>query len=500
MAGGTVMVEWFLRGLRRNGAGVALRIGTHSATYRQLHEHASALAGDLVAAFGGSPRRVGLLATGSERAYAGMIAAGYAGAAVVPLNPGFPAERTRQMIDAAELDALIVDDAGQVALGELGSVAQDLPVVGEPTGKPLAEPLLAGPDDVAYILFTSGSTGRPKGVPVLHSNIGAYLEFVHDRYQFGPEDVFSHTFDLTFDPAMCDLFASWGSGGVAVAVPQRAYAALPRFVAKHGITVWHSGPTVISLVRKCSGLAPGCLPSVRLSLFCSEPLLATDALDWAAATSNGILDNTYGPTETTITCTVHRFDRETSPGVSVNGVVPIGAIYPGNECLVYDADTGAEGPVGELCVAGSQVFPGYLDPADDEGRFLVHEGRRWYRTGDLVRCLDGGEYAWLGRTDHQVKIRGVRIELPEVEHMVARLDGVQRAIAVASDGVLVVFYVGDERPAGELAAELREFLPQALIPHRWVFVDEFPLSTNRKIDRKVLAALAADLVAAGVAR
>ncbi|WP_243753971.1 AMP-binding protein [Labedaea rhizosphaerae] len=483
--------------MRRNGDGSALRLGTRSSSYRQLHEHASALAGDVVGACGGSPRRVGLLATGSERAYAGVIASGYAGAAVVPLSPGFPAERTRQMIEAAELDAVIVDDAGQAVVAELGDALRDIPVIGDPVGKPLAEPLLAESEDIAYILFTSGSTGRPKGVPVSHGNIGAYLDFVHDRYEFGPADVFSHTFDLTFDPAMCDLFASWGSGGVAVSVPQHAYASLARFVAKHEISVWHSGPTVISLVRRVGGLSAGCFPSLRLSLFCSEPLLAADALDWSAAACNAILDNTYGPTETTITCTVHRFDPRTSPGRSVNGVVPIGAIYPGNECLVHDADTGTAAAEGELCVAGSQVFPGYLDPADDEGRFLTFEGRRWYRTGDLVRCLDGGEYAWLGRTDHQVKIRGVRIELPEVEHAVRRLAGVRQAIAVASQGNLLVFCVGDERPTSVLAAELREFLPQALVPHRFVFVDELPLSTNRKIDRKALAVRADELVAAG---
>jgi amino acid adenylation domain-containing protein len=372
-------------------------------------------------------------------------------------------------------------------------------VVGEPSGKPLAEPLLASPDDVAYILFTSGSTGRPKGVPVLHSNIGAYLEFVHDRYEFTSADVFSHTFDLTFDPAMCDLFAAWGSGGVAVFVPQHAYSSLARFIARHEITVWHSGPTVISLVRRVGGLRAGCFPTLRWSLFCSEPLLAADAADWSAAASNCTLDNTYGPTETTITCTVHRWRPESSPRRSVNGVVPIGAIYPGNECLVYDAHTDSEAAVGELCVAGSQVFPGYLDPADDEGRFLERNGRRWYRTGDLVRCLDGGEYAWLGRTDHQVKIRGVRIELPEVEHAVRRLSGVRAAIAVAVRGELVVFCIGDERPVGELTDELGTFLPRALIPHRFLFVDEFPLSTNRKIDRKVLTARAEQFVSARVA-
>ena len=484
---------WFLRGARADPEAVALRIGRESFTYRRLHERALALAGELLARGGERrPRRVGLLAARSEQAYAGVLAAGYAQAAVVPLNPDFPAERTRQMIAAAELDALLVDEHGLAVVPELAEVLPGVPIVHEPgAAAPLERPGTPGPDEIAYILFTSGSTGRPKGVPVLHRNVGAYLRFIHDRYRFGPADVFSQTFDLTFDLAMFDLFAAWGSGGTLVSMPPRAFASVPAFVAQHGITVWFSSPSVIPFLRRRHALPPGALAGLRYSLFCGEPLLSGDAAAWQAAAPDARVENLYGPTELTISCSVHRWDPATSPDRCVNDIVPIGTLHPGSGHLLLDADGEPHPDSGELCVTGPQMFPGYLDPADDEGRFLEHGTRRWYRTGDLVRRQPDGELVYLGRRDHQVKIHGIRVELAEVESALRRCGGVTDAVAVALDGVLFAFCVGEPRSATSLIEELAVFFPKALIPLHYEYLDEFPLNANRKTDRPVLAARAA---------
>jgi amino acid adenylation domain-containing protein len=488
---------WFLRGAARDPEAEALRIGAHRYTYRHLHEHALAVAGGLVAATGGRPRRVGLLAARSERAYAGTLAAGYAGAAVVPLNPEFPAERTSRMIAAAGLDALLVDAAGAARLPGLAGDLDGIPVIAEPTGPPLERPRTPAPDDTAYILFTSGSTGRPKGVPVLHRNVDAYLRHVQDRYRFTADDVFSQTFDLTFDLAMFDLFTAWGSGGTLVGVAPQAFLALPDFVAQHGITVWFSSPSVISLVRRLRRLTPGALPSLRHSLFCGEPLLRQDAADWQAAAPASHVENLYGPTELTISCSVHRWDPQSSPDMCVNDIVSIGTLHDGMRYLLAGADGRPTGGTGELCVTGPQMFPGYLDPDDDTGRFLHHGGERWYRTGDMVRELPGGELAYLGRRDHQVKVRGVRVELTEVEWGLRRCAGVQDAVAVAVDGELVAFYLGEERPPADLIDELGTFFPRYMIPLCFEHLDEFPLNANRKTDRPALAARAARLLPGG---
>jgi amino acid adenylation domain-containing protein len=491
------LAGWFQRGLRRSANREALRIGRNSFSYQTLHERALALAGDVVAQAGPRPRRVGLLAARTFQAYAGVLAAQYAGAAVVPLNPDFPAERTIAMMRAAGLDALIVDERGAGLLPRLAGALDGVPVVAEPTGVPLSAPIQAGPDDIAYILFTSGSTGRPKGVPVLHRNVDAYLRFVHARYEFGPDDVFSQTFELTFDLAMFDLFAGWGAGGSVVCVPPRALGSLDRFLTEQGVTVWFSAPSAIGFVRGMGALGPDTMPKLRWSLFCGEPLLARDAAGWQAAAPGSRVENLYGPTELTISCSVYRWDPHSTLEHCVNGIVPIGTMHTGMRYLIHDPELGPDAETGELCVAGDQMFPGYLDPQDDEGRFLVHGGERWYRTGDLVRRLDGGDLAYLGRRDHQVKISGVRVELAEVEWALRRVSGITDAVAAAHDGALVAFCAGERRPLVEIAEELATFLPRVLVPRRFIFVDEFPLNSNRKVDRKALAARIDEPVLAG---
>jgi amino acid adenylation domain-containing protein len=486
---GRGLPDRFLHGWQLDPQREAVRVGGRSLSYQALHARALAIAGELVAD-GRVPRRVGLLAARTERAYAGLLAALYAGAAVVPLQPAFPAERTSRMIVAAQLDALIVDAHGARVAPGLADALDGVPVVDELTHPPLAEPRSQGPEDVAYILFTSGSTGVPKGVPVLNRNVDAYLGAVQCRYGFSPAEVFSQTFDFTFDLAMFDLFAAWGAGATVVCTPVRALTRLPDFIAANGITVWFSTPSVISLVRRLRGLAPGDLPTLRWSLFCGEPLLGRDAADWQAAASASTVENLYGPTELTISCSVHRWDPLTSPHLCINDVVPIGRLHSGMHYRV-------EG--GELCVTGEQMFPGYLDPDDDAGRFLDADGKRWYRTGDLVRPVGDGELAYLGRADSQVKIRGVRVELAEVEWAFRRVAGITDAVAVAVAGELVVLYVGERRPYAAIAAEVAGMLPRALVPRYVDCLEEFPLNANRKVDRKALATRAAAVVASGAA-
>jgi non-ribosomal peptide synthetase component F len=333
---------WFLRGAAIDPDAEALRIGARSFSYRHLHERALALAGSLTAALGGPARRVGLLAARSEQAYAGMLAPGYAGGAVVPLNPEYPAERTRRMIAAAGLDALLVDASGAQILPELADELGSAPVIAEPTGPPLDRPLASSPDDVAYIMFTSGSTGRPKGVPILHRNVDAYMKHVHRRYPLGPQDAFAQIADLTFDMSIFDVYAAWGCGGTLVSVPPQVFAALPAFIAHHRITVWFSSPSVIALARRMRALAPGSLAGLRVSLFCGEPLLRQDAADWYEATGSpshappiaGIRISRRKAASTTwcrsAPCTPGR--RTSSTGRPATMLIPGSCASPGRRC------------------------------------------------------------------------------------------------------------------------------------------------------------------------
>ncbi|PRY01754.1 AMP-binding protein [Allonocardiopsis opalescens] len=504
----------FLRGLSAAPDRPAFYLGARSATYREVHERALLWAGALRRAAGGTPAPVGVLAGKGETAYTGILAGLYAGAVVVPLHPMFPAARTRQMLKAAGVGALITDERGGAALPELLGADHGLPVLapaeapgaagaGTVAARPedaLDRPCPAGTDDTAYVLFTSGSTGRPKGVPITHGSTHHYFRLLDARYDFSSRDVFSQTFDLNFDCAMFDLFCAWGAGASVVAVPPSAYRDLPAFCAERGLTVWFATPSAIGLTRRMGGLAPGSLPSLRWSFFAGEALRCRDAEDWQRAAAGSVVENLYGPTELTVTVTAHRWDPDASRKLGVNGVVPIGTLHDGHEELLIGADGEPAETEGELCVAGPQLTPGYLDPEDGAGRFLDRDGRRWYRTGDRVRRVGGGELAYLGRLDAQVQVQGWRVELGEIDHALAGCPGVESAVTVSAareDGVeLVVFYTGRPATPAELARSLRELLPHGMIPRRYQHLDELPLNANRKVDRPVLAARAAELVGA----
>jgi amino acid adenylation domain-containing protein len=502
---GTTLAGWFLRGLSIAREGIALRIGGDRWTYRELHETALTWAGSLRAA--GGARTVGVLTARTFEAYAGILAALYAGAVVVPLNPEFPLARTASMAREAGVDALIVDRRGAATAQALGlglpvlipdrAVHLDGATVIRPRGalalSEPAEPAAGG--DIAYILFTSGSTGRPKGVPVTHANMNSFLTRTHERYELTEHDVLSQTFETTFDLVMFDLFMAWGAGATSVYTPPFVFGNLPSFVARQGLTLWFSVPSVISVVRRRPGLRDAAMPSLRWSLFCGEPLLGRDAHDWQRAAPGSVVENLYGPTELTIACSTYRWHPERSPSACVNGIVPIGSPYRGLDHLLL-APRGSIAPLeGELCVTGPQMFPGYLAQADDVGRFVEHDGRRWYRTGDLVRRVDEGGLAYLGRVDHQVKLRGYRIELAEIESAARDVLAVPDAVAVGFTGPkgveIALFYLGRPLPAEQIVDRLSARLPEYMVPRRQWPLPELPLNSNRKVDRKALAELAA---------
>ncbi|WFE36087.1 amino acid adenylation domain-containing protein [Micromonospora sp. WMMD975] len=488
------LYKWFQWSVERAPEAVALEVDGQSVTYRRLHDLAGGLAGRIHAEVGRRPRAVGLLAARSLPAYAGYLAALRAGAVVVPLNPAFPTARNAGLCRDAGVDAVVVDAAGaQVAAGVAGGAAT-VRLDDAPAG-PAPEPA-SGPDDVAYLLFTSGSTGRPKGVPIRHRNVDAYLAHCLDRYPVGPGDRLSQTFDLTFDPSVFDMFVAWG-GGATLVVPQPDEVLTPvRFVNERRITHWFSVPSVVSLARRMRMLSPGVMPGLRHSLFAGEQLTHEAARAWAVAAPNSVVENLYGPTELTVTCAAHRLPADPAdwPATS-NGTVPIGDVYDTLDAILRDEDGGTGGDDGELCVRGPQRFAGYLDPADDEGRFVTHAGQRYYRTGDRVR-REHGTLVHHGRLDDQVKLRGYRIELGEIEMVLRGHPGVEDAVVLAlgeGDAVtLQAVYTGAAGIAAELARRCADRLPGYMAPARIHHVAALPTNGNGKTDRRRTAALVGD--------
>jgi len=510
MTGPVTLHDHFAGSVRRWPDAVALEVGGRSLTYRELDRCAAGVAARIMAAHGGRPDRVGLLASRSLVAFAGYLAVQRLGATVVPINPGHPVSRNAKIAESARLDVLVTEEAGDqpLAAKTVLPLAEADVVPGDGPHFP------ARPQDVAYVLFTSGSTGQPKGVPIRHRNLVPYVGHNIDRYRIAPGARTSHTFDLTFDPSVFDLFVTWG-GGATLVCPDRTELLEPvRYLVERGITHWFSVPSVVSVGAELGNLPTGLATGVRYSVFIGEQLTLRRAAAWHAVAPESVIDNVYGPTELTVACTEYRLpaDPDGWP-VTPNGTVPIGPVYDFLEHVVLD-DDGRPAAEGELCVRGPQRFDGYLDPADNRGRFVADDGTgrftalapdapigaaAYYRTGDRVRA-DATGLIHLGRLDHQVKVRGYRIELGEIEAVLGRYPAVADAVVLAlrpagdEEIVLAACYTGTEVPQRDLVRWLRARLPVHMVPRRLVYLSALPLNPNGKTDRAALGELLSDSV------
>ncbi|MGW2385634.1 amino acid adenylation domain-containing protein [Streptomyces sp. NPDC001658] len=509
------LFDWFRSTAERFPHESALDVGAHTLTYERLHELAERTATALVRAAGRPPRAVGLLVARRPATYVAYLAICRIGAVVVPLHPAVPVGRNEYAARTAGVE-LLVDSGRTPEASELaratGSTLLPLDDFEHPggaaSGTRWSDACAARPDDVAYVLFTSGSTGRPKGVPIRHRHLAAYLSSHAERYAIGPGSRLSQTFDLTFDPSVFDMFVSWTSGATLV-VPQRDEIMRPvEFVNRGRISHWFSVPSVISLARRMRALPGNAMPDLRFSLFAGEQLTLDQAEAWQAAAPASTVENLYGPTELTVTCTGYRLpaDRRRWPRTS-NGTVPIGRPHPRVDVLVVDED-GREGRVGELCVRGPQRFDGYLHQEDDRGAFLRPDAGRavpvtgapgpecWYRTGDHVGYEDG-ELVHLGRLDDQVKVRGHRVEPGEVEAILRGHPRVREVVVLPvrtaqTTGLHAFYLTDDDSDAPDLRDWAAGVLAPYMLPDRFSRVDGFPTTPNGKTDRRRMARTATE--------
>jgi amino acid adenylation domain-containing protein len=500
----------------------ALELGGNTLTYAELRARAAAIAATLQRhAPGDDPPLTALLASRTVTAFAGVLGVLYRGHGYVPLNPKFPADRNREMLERAGCGALVVDVERVPALEPLLAeferplivLVPELERADElaarlPRHTVLAAPELESadalelarvdPDGIGYLLFTSGSTGKPKGVMVAHRNVVAFVDVMVERYGIGVHDRLSQTFDLTFDLSAFDMFVTWERGACLCCPPEAALMSPGRFIRDAELTVWFSVPSTGVFMRRLGALKPDAFPSLRWSLFCGEPLPVEVARAWAAAAPESQVENLYGPTELTIACAVYAWDGERSAAEAEHGVVPIGEPYPGMRAIVVDESLRQVDPgqTGELLLTGPQVTLGYWQDAEKTAAaFVVPPGQEavFYRTGDRVRRPAAGRpMTYLGRVDHQIKVLGHRVELGEIEAALRDATGIDAVVALGwplteSGAGGVVAFVGDldvDVPA-TLAAS-RERLPAYMVPRTLHLLAKLPLNANGKFDRRAL--------------
>lgn len=500
------LLSGFLRHAEQTPERPALEVAAERLSYGELALRAARIGAAIAAAEEAEePALTAVYGSRSAGAYAGILGALWAGNGYVPLNPSFPVDRCREMLLRSGARTLVVDDEREELVAELLEGVPNPPaVIAADVGPEAIEPVppRLGGEAIAYLLFTSGSTGRPKGVGVAQRNVVAFLEAVRERYDFGPEDRFSQTFDLTFDLSVFDMFVAWGSGG-CLCCPSPAQLISPaRFIRDSELTVWFSVPSLGAMMRKLRMLKPDSYPTLRWSLFCGEPLPGELARAWAAAAPASTVENLYGPTEATIACTVQRVRPELEGEDEVNGVVSIGAPMGATRTIVVDESLREvePGEDGELLLSGPQVTPGYwLDAEKTAAAFVEPPGTEGvhYRTGDRVRRPARPEdpLVYLGRLDHQIKVMGHRVEIGEIEAALREASGIDAAIAVgwpvteSGAGGVAAFLADPDADVRALREELAERLPEYMVPRRIELLAELPLNANGKFDRKAMFAM-----------
>lgn len=480
--------EWVESQARETPERIAVVCGRERISFRDLCTRSRRLAHRLQT-LGIKPRSlVALCLNRTVDMVVAPLAVWQAGAAYVPLDPDFPPERLAFMLADAGASVLVTESDLLARLpsslplticldDELGKQAKLVP----------CSALESAADDLAYVMYTSGSHGNPKGTEICHRSLVNLLASMQQEPGIGPTDHLLAVTTLSFDISVLELFLPLVGGAQLIIAPSSAVAdgaALARLIDQFDITMMQATPVTWRLL-----LESGWKGKSGLKILCGGEALPRD-LAIRLVQTGAKLWNLYGPTETTIWSTVHRI----TPPVER---IAIGHPIANTDIQVLDEKGRPVPPgmAGELLIGGAGLARGYRNQASlTSERFVTTHGTRLYRTGDKVRRLANGSLEYIARMDQQVKIRGVRIELGEVEAAMERHPDVAQAVVTlredaSGDKRLVAHWrardnVGTD--ALELRKSLRRLLPETMIPAEYIRVEDFPLTPNRKLDRKAL--------------
>jgi amino acid adenylation domain-containing protein/non-ribosomal peptide synthase protein (TIGR01720 family) len=501
--------ELFEEQVERMPDAVAVIFGEQQLSYRELDRRANRLANRLRRLGVGPDALVGICLQRSVELIVALLGVLKAGGGYVPLDPGYPRERLAFMLRDARAGVLLTQRTLAEVIEAVGARVLLLDDADEPE-------LVAGsdgppttgvrPDHVAYVIYTSGSTGRPKGVAIPHRGIVNHMRWMRRRFPLAASNRVLQRTATSFDASVWEFYAPLIAGATLVVAPPAApgdVASLAQLIAAHEVTDVQFVPSLLRLLVESKGIER--CPTLQ-RVFCGGEALTSELARRFVGGSAADLVNLYGPTETTIDATFFAGGR-----TAAADLVPIGRPIAGLQAYVLDSrlELAPIGAQGELYIGGAGVARGYLGRPDlTAERFLPdpfsnEPGARVYRTGDLARWLPGGELEFLGRIDHQVKIRGHRVELGEVEAVLAEHPAVIEVAAVVRDdeGVARLAAYASARGdrdglADDLRAHARRKLTGAMIPASFVILDELPHTPSGKVDRRALPAPPAELRAA----
>ncbi len=484
--------------------------GGATVSYAELEARAARVARALRAAGVRPETRVGVCVEPSADLLAAVLGVLAAGGVFVPLDPAYPAERLRWMLEDAAVSVVVAHGATAGALPPAGAAVLRLDRLAAGAESDTLPSTTAAPESLAYLIYTSGSTGRPKGVAVEHRALAGTLLAARDAFGPGPGDVMPALASSAFDIWLLEALLPLVSGAAVRPVPRERVLDVPRLVGEElaDATALHAVPVLMrEIVREAR--ARGAPPRLRLALVGGDAVPPELLAEMREAFPGAEVRVLYGPTEAAIVCAAHTAgDDEPRAGR------PIGRPLAGARLHVLGPD-GAPVPPGvpgELCVGGAGVARGYAGRAAATAERFVPDpfgggprgGARLYRTGDRARWGADGVLEFLGRLDRQVKVRGFRVEPGEVEAVLAAHPGVREAaVAAREDAAGEPRLVGWVAPSGldpgELRGWLRARLPAHLVPEALVALDALPLTAGGKLDRAALPAPGGGGAAAHVA-
>ncbi|HSS51170.1 MAG TPA: amino acid adenylation domain-containing protein, partial [Thermoanaerobaculia bacterium] len=483
----------FRQQARRRPQAVAAVFAGETLTYGELSRKARCLAVRLRRLGVGPESRVALCLERSLDLVVALLGVLEAGAAYVPLDPSHPVDRLRWLWEDSGAEVLLggrdlpdlgianeqIIDPSQIGLEDSGDDAIDA----------------AAPDNLAYVMYTSGTTGRPKGVMVPHRGVVNHLRWRQAEYGLGESDVLVHKAPLGFDASVWEILWPLSVGArLVVALPggHQDVGYLVDLVRQEKVTFLHAVPSLLRILVEEEGLAE--CTSLRWVTTGGEPLPVEVREKFFCVLGAELLHG-YGPTEASIGVTYGPCERGNGRATTLGRPIANAEIY----LLDWNLSPVPLGVPGELCIGGVGLARGYLGrPGLTAERFVPHPsssepGARLYRSGDLVRRRADGGLEFLGRIDHQIKIRGMRVEPAEIEAVLLSLPGVREAIVLpreerAGDQRLVAYVAGVEGLApSSLRAQLAGKLPQHMVPSAVVVLDVLPLMANGKVDRLALA-------------
>ncbi|MBX8474274.1 amino acid adenylation domain-containing protein [Pseudomonas cichorii] len=506
LPGNPCIHELFEQQVRNQPEELALIFEDQQLSYAELNAEANRLAHYLLATGIQPDDRVALAIERSPRLIVALLAILKAGAAYVPLDPAYPAERLAYMLSDSAPRALLCEHGALQRLGELPAGLQVIALDGElqpwtslDDSNPNASALGLSASNLAYVIYTSGSTGKPKGVMLEHAGLRNEVEAICGLTGLVAGERSLQFASVNFDASTEEIFGALVSGATLVL---RSDAWLT-YASNFWALCAENRLNVVSLpTRFWQQLAQdqkAAIPEhVRVVVIGGEELSTEAVQQWFARPGHTPrLLNTYGPTEATIVTTAAEVRPQDTPNRSIGRPLANTRVY----VLDRHGEPVPTGVVGELYIAGAGVARGYLNqPQMSAERFpdcpFSEDRQRMYRTGDLGRWLPDGNLQFLGRNDDQVKIRGLRIELGEIENALAACPGVRQAVVLARDDSpgqtkglqLVAYLCGESLSVEQLRTQLLERLPEFMVPSAFVQLDALPLTPNGKLDRRALPA------------